>query len=98
MALTTEFNVRHRHLAAGIDDAHPAQFGIGLAHGFQHRMLSGKQFVLVGVDQFAHDLVLLARLVALACQENGVVGGELGGVGTFQPARHELRSSAAGLC
>ena len=46
---------------------------------------------LLGSTQFAHDLVLLARLVALACQEDGVIGGELGGVGTFQPAGHEIR-------
>src|ERR1700694_6323508 len=53
-------------------------------------MLTGKQFVPVRILQLAHDLVLLARLVAVASQENDVVIREFGGVGTFQSASHEI--------
>src|ERR1700730_9164520 len=53
-------------------------------------MLTGKQFVPVRILQLAHDLVLLARLVAVASQKNEVAIREFGGVGTFQSAGHEV--------
>ena len=88
--VTTELNLRHRHLAAGIDHPHSGEFGIRLAHRFQHGMLAGKYLVAVHILQFAQYRILLARLVAASSQVHHFAVRELGGVRRLQPAGDEI--------
>src|SRR5436190_11480818 len=79
--LATELDMADRRLASSVDDSHPCQLGVCLPHGSEQGVLAGTYRVTVRVSKLTNHRLLLADLIAQACQINQSVVHEFRGLG-----------------